>query len=71
MLIKIMIVFIIFFVIILITEEIRIRDILEDNNIIYKTLNDQIKAYEDLTDENLHLYQQLKEYQDKELEKEI
>ena len=41
-----------------------IRDLKEENKAIGETLDNEIKDYDDLQAENLHLYQQLKEYQE-------
>lgn len=67
-------IFLFIFVLILIAtcvfQEATNRMLKKENKALEETLDNEIKDYDALKEENLYLYQQLKEYQDKELEKE-
>jgi predicted nuclease with TOPRIM domain len=41
------------------------KDLIAENEALGTTLDAEIKDYDDLKEENLHLYTQLKEYQDR------
>lgn len=61
-------IFLFIFVLILITacvfQEATNRMLKKENKALEETLDNEIKDYDDLQAENLHLYQQLKEYQE-------